>query len=134
MARAKKILKVTFADGPRELPSSVTVKCNSTGKVRKFYTPKLVPLINKKYKGSYTYFLENFVMRGYKKKGDPEPAATCNEEVVEDLTIYKNCLKMEHRFLRNRGKRADLTKDEAVKEAFYRRFPEDDINDLSDIE
>jgi hypothetical protein len=134
MARAKKIMKIQFADGERELPSSYTVKCSISDNTRKFYTPKMVELIKRKYNNNFQEFIDNFVVRGYTKRGEPQRETPVSvEEIEDDLTPYKNHLKLEYRFLKTKGTMTALNKAEFIKETFYKRFPDEDIKNVAEL-
>lgn len=62
--KTKKVFNYEFADGPRQLHSTVNVKCNITGEIIPFYHKFLVTLIEKKYENNYSLFESKFVKRG----------------------------------------------------------------------
>ena len=129
------MLKIQFADGERELPSSYTVKCSMSDNTRKFYTPKMIELVRRKYNNNFQDFLDNFVVRGYKKRGEPKrETPTCTQEdESEDLSPYKNYLKLEFRFLKSKNSLEHKNKAEFIKDTFYKRFPDDNILDVNDL-
>ena len=53
----QKIKEIQFDDGVYELPSSMKVQCNVTGRQIHYYTPNLLRIIKKSYKNNYKYFL-----------------------------------------------------------------------------
>lgn len=125
--RKRKIIKATFADGVRELPSSLKIKCNATGQVKGFYTPYLIKLIARKYNNNYDQFISTYVSKGQSKIRSSSEESQIEEP---DLSLYKNALKLEYKFLRTQPVvNKHQHRINLIKEKFNNRFPLESISD-----
>ena len=127
----QKILAIEFADGVQELPSSMKVQCNITGKSIHYYTPNLLRIIKNKYKNNYKYFLDNYISR----EGKSMIPTNLTEDHEEDLTPYRSYLLLSYNALKKEKKNSiTASKMADITDIFAKRFPERSFSeDLSDI-
>ena len=112
---------IQFADGEYELPSSMKVECNVTGRKIHYYTPNLLKIIKNSYKKNYKYFLENYISR----EGKSMITADVIDEEEDSLKEYRNYLMLSYYALSKQQKNSiTQSKMDEVIEIFERRFPE----------
>ena len=117
----QKFKSIKFSDGVYELPSSMKVKCNVTGRLIHYYVPNLLRIIKNKYKNNYKYFLENYISR----EGKSMIPINDTSDQEDDLKEYRNYLLLSYNALKQQPK-SSITcgKMDEIVEIFDRRFPE----------
>ena len=117
----QKFKSIQFADGVYELPSSMKVTCNVTGRQIHYYVPNLLKIIKNSYKNNYKYFLENYISR----EGKSMIATDVVDEEEDSLKEYRNYLMLSYHALCKQQKSSiTQSKMDEVIEIFNRRFPD----------
>jgi hypothetical protein len=117
----QKFKSIKFSDGVYELPSSMKVKCNVTGRLIHYYVPNLLRIIKNKYQNNYKYFLENYISR----EGKSMIPSNDTPEQEDDLKEYRNYLLLSYIALKKQPKTSiSAFKMDELVEIFNRRFPE----------
>ena len=124
MARKKKLFTYTFADGPRELPSSNLIKCTKTGEEFKMYHKHLVSLIENKYRNNWSLFKSSYIKKG--NRVDPDADET--EEYNTRPAGYRSYLITAYISYRNDTTLSESTradKLEFIKKCYFNRWGEE---------
>ena len=117
----QKFKLIEFADGVHELPSSMKVKCNVTGRLIHYYTPNLLRIIKNKYNNNYKYFLENYVSR----EGKSLMPDNLADDQEDNLDAYRSYLLLSYNaFSKEKKNTITASKMDEITEIFDRRFPD----------
>ena len=117
----QKFKSIKFSDGVYELPSSMKVKCNVTGRLIHYYTPNLLRIIKNKYKNDYKYFLENYISR----EGKSMTVTNDTIEQEDDLKEYRNYLLLSYNSFKKQPKSSlSCGQMTTIIEIFETRWPE----------